>query len=65
VHVGAGRDAAVLIEPVDDQNQPPDCGTASARGPVEQFQLRDYRPWLDNAHRLRALVIELENLTYA
>ena len=63
VRVGAGRDAAVLIEPVDDQNQPPACGTASARGPVEQFQLRDYRPWFDNARQLRALVTELENLT--
>jgi hypothetical protein len=26
-------------------------------------QLRDYRPWFDNARRLRALVTELENLT--
>ena len=33
VRVGAGRNAAFLIEPVDDQNQPPACGTASARAP--------------------------------
>ena len=30
---------------------------------LEQFQLRDYRPWFDNARQLRALVTELENLT--